>query len=116
MKFMKWNTLNSPEQLVQLREESKEKRILIFKHSTRCNISRTTLDRLERNWNDAEMTHIKPYFLDLLSYRNISNQIAEEFGVEHESPQILIIENQRAVYDRSHFEIDYHQIKEAVKN
>lgn len=113
---MKWNTLNSPEQLVQLREESKEKRILIFKHSTRCNISRTTLDRLERNWNDAEMTHIKPYFLDLLSYRNISNQIAEEFGVEHESPQILIIENQRAVYDRSHFEIDYHQIKEAVKN
>lgn len=113
---MKWNTLNAPDQIDRIREESKENPVLIFKHSTRCNISRTTLDRLERNWKEDEMTHVKPYFLDLLSYRQISNRISEEFDVEHESPQILIIKNERSTYHRSHFEIDYTQIKEAVKS
>lgn len=74
------------------------------------------LDRLERNWKEAEMNGIKPYFLDLITYREISNHIAHEFGVEHESPQVLIIENERSIYDQSHMGIDYQKIREAVKN
>lgn len=112
---MNWTRINSAEQIDAIRQESKERRILIFKHSTRCNISRATLDRLERNWKDEEMTHIKPYFLDLISYRNISDRIAKEFDVEHESPQVLVIDNEKSIYDKSHFEIDYHQIKELAK-
>ena len=113
---MKWNSLNTTDQIALIRQESKEKPVLIFKHSTRCNISRTALDRLERNWKESEMEHVKLYFLDLLSYREISNQIATAFDVEHESPQVLIIENERSTYDRSHFDIDYQQIKAVVKN
>jgi|SRR5690606_7379460 len=113
---MKWNTLNTQEQIDLIKKESKEKAVLIFKHSTRCNISRTALDRLERNWDETEMTDIKPYFLDLISYRQISNRLAEEFDVDHESPQILIIKDAVSTYHRSHFEIDYKQIKEVVKN
>jgi bacillithiol system protein YtxJ len=113
---MKWNHLSKQEQIGEILKESKERPVLIFKHSTRCNISRTALDRLERNWKEEEMSHLKVYFLDLLSYRDISNRIAQQFGVEHESPQILIIDNERAVYDQSHFDIDYQRIKEAVKN
>ena len=74
------------------------------------------LDRLERNWQDIEMKDVKSYFLDLISYREISNGIAHEFDVEHESPQVLIIENGKSIYNRSHMGIDYRQIKETIKS
>ncbi len=111
---MNWNYLEHPEQLNDIVTESADNTILIFKHSTRCNISRATLDRLERNWKDAEVPNVKPYFLDLLSHRNISNAIAEQFHVEHESPQVLIIRNGKSVYDNSHYGIDFTEIKRKV--
>ncbi|HEY5748286.1 MAG TPA: bacillithiol system redox-active protein YtxJ [Chryseolinea sp.] len=113
---MKWSELKSPQQVDQILEESKEKAVLIFKHSTRCSVSRMALDRLERNWNESEMGHLKPYFLDLINYRDISNRIADQFQVEHESPQVLIIEKGAAVYDESHMGIDYRAIRDALKN
>lgn len=113
---MNWHHLENPEQLNQLITESAEKNILIFKHSTRCNISRATLDRLERNWKDEEISNLKSYFLDLLAHRDISNAIAEQFHVEHESPQVLIIRNGKSIYDNSHYGIDFSAIKEKVKN
>jgi bacillithiol system protein YtxJ len=113
---MKWNALRSFDQIDNIRQESKEKPVLIFKHSTRCNISRTSLDRLERNWKEDEMANVRLYFLDLIAHRDLSNKVATEFGVEHESPQVLIIKDERSAYDRSHFEIDYQHIKDALKN
>jgi bacillithiol system protein YtxJ len=113
---MKWNELRSVNQIDQILKESKESPVLIFKYSSRCSLSRMALDRLERRWSETEMTGIKPYFLDLISYRDISNRIAHIFDVEHESPQVLIIENEKAIYDQSHMGIDYQEIKEAVKN
>ena len=113
---MRWNNLRSVEQIEKIRAESKKNPVLIFKHSTRCNISRTSLDRLERNWKEEEMENVTLYFLDLLSYREISSRIAEEFGVDHESPQVIIIRDERPTYDRSHFEIDYQHIRDAVKS
>lgn len=113
---MNWNTLQNTDQLTELINESKEKKVLIFKHSTRCSISKTTLDRLERNWKESEMNNVKPYFLDLLTFRELSNTIATRFGVEHQSPQVLIISKGQSRYDCSHFDIDYHQIKSVIKN
>lgn len=113
---MNWNYLERPEQLKEIINESADNNILIFKHSTRCNISRSALDRLERNWKDADVPNVKPYFLDLLSYRNISNTIAEQFQVEHQSPQVLIIRNGKSVYDNSQHGIDFSEIREKVKN
>ena len=62
------------------------------------------------------MAGIKPYFLDLITYREISNHISQEFDVEHESPQVLIIEKEKSIYDQSHMGIDYQQIREVVKS
>jgi bacillithiol system protein YtxJ len=113
---MKWNQLKAADQLDEIKQESTEKTILIFKHSTRCNISRASLDRLERKWNDSEMQNVKPYFLDLLNFREISNLISQQFNVEHESPQILLINQGQVILDQSHFSIDYDQIKAVAKN
>lgn len=113
---MKWNSLSESTQLDLIKEESKSHPVLIFKHSTRCSISRATLDRLERNWSEQEMTGLKPYFLDLLSHRSISNEIVDTFQIEHESPQVLIIKNGEAVYHNSHFGIDYKTLVSFAKN
>lgn len=114
LKSMNWNKLRTHEQITQIKTESKDVPVLIFKHSTRCNISQATLDRLERNWKEEELPPMKLYFLDLLSYRQISDLIASEFDVWHESPQVLIIKNERSTFDSSHFDISYQNIKEAV--
>ena len=111
---MKWIALKSPDQLEALRAESKNQPVIIFKHSTRCSISLTALNRLERNWKEEEMTSTKPYYLDLLSYREISRSIADLFGVEHQSPQVIVLKNGEAVFHKSHFEIDFASIKNAA--
>lgn len=112
---MNWNSLQTTEQLTELLKESVNLKILIFKHSTRCSISRTTLDRLERNWKE-EIPNTKSYFLDLLSFRELSNAVAVQFNVEHQSPQILVISNNKSIYDRSHFDIEYSQLVAVLKN
>lgn len=111
--MMNWNNLTNLDQLDALVEESNNNAVLIFKHSTSCSISRATLDRLERNWKLG--SEVKIYFLDLLAHRSISNAISERFAVQHESPQALIIEEGKAVYDRSHFDINYNDIKSKLQ-
>ncbi len=117
---MNWIDLTKINQLETIIEESKKSAVVIFKHSTRCSISTTSLNRLERNWRQEELGSIRPYFLDLISYREISQAIAQKFGVEHESPQVLIIENGKVIFHRSHLAIEYNSIKqtllETVKN
>ena len=60
------------------------------------------------------MAEVKKYFLDLISHRDVSTAIAQKFDVEHESPQVILIKNGKAVYSASHFEIDYGSIKAAA--
>ena len=70
-------------------------------------------NRLERNW-DIEENATDIYYLDLISYRSISNKIAETFQVIHESPQVLVIKNGKSVFDTSHYGISTEAIKESL--
>src|SRR4051812_1648688 len=107
---MNWNKIDSEDILKRLDNESKEQKILIFKHSTRCSVSSMALNRLERKWNDTDMQHIKPYFLDIIHHRTLSKQIAETYAVVHESPQLLIISKGKCIYETSHSDISYDSI------
>jgi bacillithiol system protein YtxJ len=113
---MKWNKLSDLQQLNELLQASENTPIMIFKHSTRCSISRTALDRLERNWKESEVGHIKPYFLDLISYRDVSNAVQDTLAVEHESPQLIVIAKGKVIYLKSHFDIDYNHLFASIKN
>ena len=109
---MNWKHLTELNQLGWLIEESNSNPILIFKHSKSCSISRAALNKLERNWNlDIDS---RAYLLDLLAFRNVSNAIEEKFNVQHESPQVLIISQGKSVYDSSHFDINYGDIKDKL--
>lgn len=108
---MNWIPLSSHEELEKIITLSKDQPQVIFKHSTRCSISSVAKNRLERSSvpDDAAF-----YYLDLISHRSLSNSIAEQFAVEHESPQILVIKNGKCVYDESHMGIDMDEIKDQL--
>lgn len=97
---LEWNALTDLQQLNDIIEASKENPVLIFKHSTRCSISRFALKQFENEFDPEGK--IKAYFLDLLAYRDISNEIAHRFGIQHQSPQLIVLKNGVAVYDTSH--------------
>ena len=107
---MNWNKLSDINQLDEIVKASVDKPVLIFKHSTRCSISSTALDRLERSWKNEEVQGLKPYYLDLIQFRNISGAIENKFDVEHQSPQALIIKNGSCVYHASHYDIRYPEL------
>jgi bacillithiol system protein YtxJ len=107
-----WIPLQTLEQLDVIVQDSYEKPILIFKHSTRCSISRFALKRFENEFELQEK--VITYFLDLLNYREISNEIAFKFGVQHQSPQVLLLKNGKVVYHDSHDGIEAEELKKYI--
>lgn len=110
---LEWINLTSSQQLDDIIQESAEMPVLIFKHSTRCGISRMALKGFESEYAiDADK--VKPYFLDLLEHRDISNEIATIFHVEHQSPQLLLIKDGVVTYHTSHGDINAGEVKAKI--
>ena len=107
---LQWIELSSINDLDKAIDVSQDRSVLIFKHSTRCSISSMAKSRLDRSWE--ENITLETYFLDLITNRDLSNDIAEHFKIEHQSPQILIIRNGKCIYTASHNEIDFQKIKQ----
>ena len=103
---MNWIPLTDSTQLDEIIKKSYDKPIAIFKHSTRCSVSSMSKRMLERDWNIGA-DEVPVYFLDLLSYRAISAEIAHRFSVTHQSPQLILIKDGKAVYHASHEEIAF---------
>jgi bacillithiol system protein YtxJ len=106
---MHWIHLTDEEQLKQIISKSQIRPQVIFKHSTRCSISSVALQRLQKV---SQPLDIDFYFLDLLSYRSLSNKVAQVFEVAHESPQVLLIKDGHCVYEESHMGISMNDIVE----
>lgn len=109
---MQWINLTNEEQLQDIITKSASRPQVIFKHSTRCSISSVAMQRLKRGTLPEEVDF---YYLDLIAYRSLSNKVAEQFGVHHESPQILVIKNGECTYDESHMSISMDDIIEQAK-
>ncbi len=104
-----WIPLVDLGQLNEIILLSSEKPVVIFKHSTRCSVSRMALKQFESEFDLEDQ--VTPYFLDLLEHRDISNAIAERFDVVHQSPQLLLIKNGMSVYDASHSAIEVAELR-----
>ena len=100
-KTLPWIQLTNLDQLKTVDAQSNTRIQVIFKHSTRCGISRMVLKQFELDYYLTE-NHLDLYYLDLLNYREISNEIAVKFQVMHESPQLLVIKNGEAVAYENH--------------
>ncbi|WP_369765053.1 bacillithiol system redox-active protein YtxJ [Flavobacterium sp. WC2429] len=109
---MDWNNLTDLGQLNEIMTLSNENPVAIFKHSTRCSVSRMALKQFENEFDSSDK--VTPYFLDLIAYREVSNEIANRFGVQHQSPQLLLIKDGKAIYNASHSDIDATVLKTKV--
>lgn len=110
---MNWtSSLTNEADLAKILQASYETPQVIFKHSTRCSISSMAKNRLERSDNPES---IQFNLLDLITYRDMSKTVAENFKVSHESPQVLLIKNGECIYDESHNGIRMEEILEEAK-
>ena len=109
-KKLNWTDLTSIDQFSELIQSGKK--ILIFKHSTRCIISKMALNQLEETWSGPQENI---YFLDILNHRDISNRIAEELKIIHQSPQAIVFQRVEVLYHDSHANISTSAIEKNLK-
>ena len=106
-----WISIETLRDLEAINEQSFEMPIVILKQSTRCSISRMALKLFESSFSPLKG---QLHLLDLLSFRYLSNEIAQQYQVTHQSPQVLVIKNGRCVFWKSHNEIDAHEIQKII--
>ncbi len=111
---MNWIKIENTEELAEAKAKSFEKPLVIFKHSTRCSISAAALDRIERRWDPAEIG-IDAYYVNLIQFRSVSNEISEMFNIRHESRQLLLIKDGECIFDSSHFSISYEEVRKVLE-
>lgn len=108
-----WQTLNEIDQIDKIEKESFERPVVIFKHSISCGLSAMARYQLERDWDfsDEELSF---YYLDLINYRSVSNEVADRFGIIHQSPQIIVLKDGKAVYNTSHHKISIPDLRQGL--
>lgn len=108
-----WVELTHEDQLKELLEQTAEKPVLFFKHSTRCSISSMAKTRFEREWKgDPEACTC--VYLDLIAHRDVSNALAEILSVTHQSPQTILVRNHEVIHTASHNGIDAQEISQFI--
>jgi bacillithiol system protein YtxJ len=97
----RWEYLRDSETFNQLLSATNEKPLVIFKHSTRCPISSMALDRFNDYVTEiAELATV--VMIDVIENRPVSLHVADALNVMHQSPQVLVLHQEQAVYDNSH--------------
>ena len=107
---MDWKQLTSVEDLENAISASDLGTVVLFKHSTRCSVSRMAIKMFEAGWDDSLKT-VSAYYLDLLEYRPVSIAITEKLGIEHQSPQMLVLSKGQVVHHANHNAIDVNSVK-----
>ena len=108
-----WQDLSSEAQWEEILQQSYQQPVAVFKHSTHCGISAMTKMELKQSWDFAP-EEVAFYYLDLIRYRNVSNRIADDLGVWHQSPQLILIKDGQAIYHSSHAAIKVNKVKAAL--
>lgn len=108
-----WIPLNDLKVIDEAIALSFQKTVILFKHSTRCSISRFALKQFENDY-DFSKEQLEPFFLDLLNHRNISNEIAKRFDIEHQSPQMIVLKDGVAVFSSTHSDIEAGILKKFI--
>jgi len=110
-----WNALKSIDQLDAIEKESFEQPVVIFKHSISCGLSAMARFQLERDW-DFESEELKFYYLDLINNRSVSNEVADRYGIIHQSPQIIVLKDGKTVYNTSHHKISIPDLRQGLSH
>ena len=106
-----WIEITNIEQLYHIWNNSLTQPAVFFKHSTRCSISSMSLRAFERSWVIDET---QLFFVDLIAHRDVSNLLSEISHVQHQSPQVIVTNNNTVIYSDSHGTIDSEKIQQLI--
>lgn len=104
-----WKPITTSEDISSILDASESKPQIIFKDSVTCGISAYAKERLEKG-SDLLTEKADFNYLDLLAYRSVSNFIAEELKVVHQSPQIIVLKDRKVIYQVTHHSIEVDKI------
>ena len=109
MSKINWTIINSFDELSKFNDNY----VLLFKHSSRCIVSRIALSRFELNYN-KEINISTFVYIDVLKSRDLSIEVAENYSIYHESPQIILLKDKNVLFHASHFEISFSSLKNYI--
>lgn len=110
-----WQVFNQEKQLEKILEASFNKPQAIFKHSISCGISAGVKEKLA-NGAEELSNLVDIHYLDLITFRSVSNLVAEKTGVIHQSPQLIILKNGEVSIADSHFVLNVDFVKNHLVN
>lgn len=109
-----WKEIETKEAWDEARTQSSTQPVLLLKHSTSCPISAGAMKACQQYIEDNAKQDVDYRFVKVIESRDVSNQIATELNVKHESPQLILIRDQKAVADTSHQAITKEKITEML--
>ena len=95
------------EQFTDLLSRSQKQPIVIFKHSTTCPVSAAAYNEMEQLAGEVVLVEVQ-------RARELSREIEKQTGIRHESPQVLVLENGKVVWNASHFKVKARAVEEAL--
>ena len=108
-----WSNLTEESQIAEIIALSNSIPIYIFKHSTTCGISAQAKENVEISFKNTDKPFLL-YYLDLLKYRSISNEVASKLNVHHQSPQLILVHNGEVAFTTSHYKIKTNILEDSL--
>jgi len=93
--------------LENLLTDSRQKPVIVFKHSNACSIS-------ARAYREMEKFEGQVNILEVQSAREVSRELANLTGIRHETPQVIVLRDGKAVWNASHFDVTAGDVAKAV--
>lgn len=112
----RWKEIENTDEWNQVLEKSQSKPVLVFKHSTTCPVSAAAFSEYEQFLQQEDPGEISYILVKVIESRPVSNQIAVDLGVKHESPQAILVKEQKAIWNASHWKITLSSLQEATKS
>ena len=100
--------ITDAEALEQVLARSNDAPVILFKHSSTCPISSRAYEQMSQVKTDVSLVVVQ-------RAREVSSEIASRTGIQHESPQAIIVRNGEAVWSASHFDITAKAVEDAVR-
>ncbi|HEX7056429.1 MAG TPA: bacillithiol system redox-active protein YtxJ [Bacilli bacterium] len=111
----KWREITTIDEWEEVLAHSEERPAVVLKHSTRCEISAGAFKEYERYLSDHPREDVDYLLVKVIQSRPVSNKIAEDLQIKHESPQAILIDRQKAVWNASHRKVTAAHLQEALQ-
>jgi bacillithiol system protein YtxJ len=102
------------QELGQIMDESCQRQIILFKHSTTCPISSRAWREVQ-NFIKESSDEVLVGMIKVIESRSVSNQVTEELGLKHQSPQVLFVRDRQVLWHASHQEVTQANLKKALE-